>query len=302
MRIVFLNGDPMTAEAAVISVYDRGFLYGDSVFETIRTYGGIPFALERHMIRLARSADRVGITMPIPTEAFCDEILHALRHAGNPESYARVMVTRGEGPLGLDPDLAIRPNRVIFVEPLVLPSRTAYRDGIAVVLSRTARTTDQTSAAGAKVANYLMSLLALREAKRAGAMEALIVDGTGHVLEGTTSNVFMVRNHVLVTPPETAGILPGITRERLIDLAPKLGITLEIRPILETELWSAEEIFISSTVREILPIIRIDGRSVGAGVPGDLTRRLHLEFRRSAGVGGAMPWEDDFGADQPTRK
>ncbi len=300
MRIVWLNGVAMTPETAVISVYDRGFLYGDAVFETIRTYHGVPFALDRHLSRLARSADRVAMELPVSTEALTDEVLAAIRQAGNAESYARVMVTRGEGPLGLDPDLAVRPNRVIFIEPLVLPPKAAYENGIGVVLARTARTTDQTAAAGAKVANYLMSLLALRQAKKVGAIEALIVEGGGHVLEGTTSNVFLVHNRVLITPPESTGILAGITRERLLELAPALGIEVDIRPILEAELWSADEVFISSTVREILPVIRIDGTTVGAGTPGPVTRRLHREFRQAAGAGGAMPWEEGFAGDDGT--
>jgi branched-chain amino acid aminotransferase len=287
MRLVWVNGK----EAGTISVYDRGFLYGDSVFETIRTYGGVPFALGDHIERLARSAERVFIPLPVSKAALVDEVERAIVAAANPESYARVMLTRGTGPLGLDTDLARDPSRVVFVEPLVTPPLAAYRDGIAVLLVRTARTTDATAASGAKVANYLQSLLALRDAKREGCSEALVVDGRGHVVEGATSNVFIVTAGSLVTPPEHEGILPGITRERILGVARDAGIACELRPIAEKELLSADEVFISSSIREILPVVRIDGHSVGSGGAGPLARKIHALFRAAVGAPGPMPWD-----------
>jgi branched-chain amino acid aminotransferase len=280
MRCVIINGQPAPPETAAISVYDRGFLYGDSVFETIRTYGGKPFALAEHLARLARSAERVFIPVPVPLETFAAEVEQATSLAANPESYIRVMLTRGTGPMGLDPDLAEAPNRIVFVEPLVAPPPEAYANGIDVILVRTARTTDDTPAAGAKVANYLTSLLALREARRRGAVEAFIVDGRGRVLEGTTSNVFLVKAGKLVTAPEESGILAGITRAYLLGAADRLGIGVDLRDILETELSDADEVFISSSIREVLPVVRIEGKAVGGGAPGPLTRRLHDAFRR----------------------
>jgi branched-chain amino acid aminotransferase len=243
------------------------------------------------MDRLERSAARVYIELPVPKEVLCDEVRRAIAAAGNPESYARAMVTRGTGPVALDPDLAEHPSHVVFVEPLVVPPALEYRDGIAVVVVKTARTTDATAAAGAKVANYLQSLLAIREAKRAGASEALIVDGRGSVVEGTTSNVFLVEKGTLVTPPVEAGILPGITRERLLAVAEQAGIAVELRSVSEPELFRADEVFISSSIREILPVVRIDGRTVGAGRPGEITRRLHERFRAAVGATGPLPWQ-----------
>lgn len=280
MRSVIINGTVTTPETAGISVYDRGFLYGDSVFETIRTYGGRPFAVPLHLARLARSAERVFIALPVSLETFAAEVDQATTLAANPESYIRVMLTRGTGPMGLDPDLAEAPNRIVFVEPLVAPTAEAYANGIDVVIVRTARTTDDTPAAGAKVGNYLTSLLALREARRRGAVEAFIVDGRGRVLEGTTSNVFLVKQGRLVTAPEESGILAGITRQYLLEAAARLGIDVELRDILDTELFDADEVFISSSIREVLSVVHIDGRAVGGAAPGPLTRRLHAEFRR----------------------
>lgn len=290
MRLVLVNGEPKAPEEAFVSVYDRGFLYGDSVFETIRTYGGKPFALEEHIARLARSAERVLIPLPLSQDEIAKEVERAVVLANNPESSIRVMLTRGTGPLGLDPDLAKNPSRFVLVEPLSPPAKEAYRQGIGVVLVRTSRATDSTAAAGAKVANYLTSLLAVREAKQAGAAEALIVDAQGCVVEGATSNVFVVKGGELLTPPESAGILPGITRAHLLDVAGQLGIPGRFVELREDEIFDADEVFISSSIREVLPVVRVDGRAIGNGEPGALTRRLHSAFRRAASAPDPDPW------------
>jgi branched-chain amino acid aminotransferase len=280
MRIVILNGQVTPPDAAAISVYDRGFLYGDSVFETIRTYGGKPFALAEHLARLERSADRVFIPLPASTETLAAEVREGLRLAENAESFVRIMLTRGTGPLGLDPDLAEKPSRIVLVEPFVPPPAEAYEKGIDAIVVHAARATDATPAAGAKVANYLTSLLAIREARRRGATEAFIVDARGSVLEGTTSNVFFVKGGELVTPPENAGILAGITRAYVLRAAGEIGVTTALRDVREAELLDADELFISSTLREILPVVHLEGKAIGTGRPGPVTRRLHEAFRR----------------------
>lgn len=281
MRIAIINGKMCAPEEARISVYDRGFLYGDSIFETVRTYSGKAFALGDHLARLARSAERLFIELPASLEAIATEVEQGIALAQNPESLARIMITRGTGPLGLDPGLAHHPNRVILVEPFEPPPPEAYRDGIGAITFRTVRATDDTPAAGAKVANYLTSVLAIREAKKQGASEAFIVDGRGHVLEGTTSNVFLVKDGHLVTAPEESGILSGITRAFLLHAAEQLGIPISIRNIREQELLDADELFISSTLREVLPVVRLDTRPVGSGRPGPLTQQIHAEFRKA---------------------
>jgi branched-chain amino acid aminotransferase len=290
-RIVSIDGTIRSPEEATVSVYDRGFLYGDSVFETIRTYGGEPFALAEHMARLERSAARVSIPMPVPAADFGMEIRLAVRAARNPESFARAMLTRGSGPVGLDPALAGPPLRVVLVEALDPLPAPFYREGIAVVTVHTERAGD--AARGeAKVGNYLASLLALKEAKAQGAQEALILDKAGHVVEGTTSNVFIVRGGDVITPPEQAGILLGITRAHLIELAGALGHRLHFVPLTPADLVSADEVFISSTLREVVPVVRVDGHPVAAGRPGPVTRALHAAFRIRAGLGAEpMPWE-----------
>ncbi|APR85509.1 Branched-chain amino acid aminotransferase [Minicystis rosea] len=289
-RLASIDGILRQPEEATVSVYDRGFLYGDSVFETIRTYGGEPYALAEHMARLERSAARVGIDMPIPAADFAMEVRVAVRAARNPESYARAMLTRGAGPVGLDPALAVAPLRVVLVEPLVTPPAALYRDGVKVVTVRTERAAD--AAHGAKVGNYLASLLALKHAKAHGAHEALILDAGGRVIEGTTSNVFLVREGALITPPEEAGILPGITRAHLIEVAAERRLPVRFSAVTLRDLVTAEEVFITSSIREIIPVVRVDDDVIGDGRPGRVTRALHESFRTRVGLAAEpMPWE-----------
>lgn len=278
--VVVIDGKLCSPAEQVISVFDRGFLYGDSVFETIRTYGGVAFALAQHMERLARSAELVFIPLPLSLLALADEVRAAIGAGGNSESYVRVVITRGQGALGLDPALAERPRRVIIVQPLSVPPAHFYTDGVAAVSYHTQRSTDRTGAEGAKVGNYLVSVLAMREASRTGAVEALIVDAEDRVLEGSSSNVFVVLGDKLVTAPTTAGILAGITRHHLLELAEELGIEVELRPPGLAEAYQADEVFISSSIRELVPIVRLDGRRVGQGRPGPTFQRLLGAFRQ----------------------
>lgn len=282
--LVSIDGTIVAPGDAKISVFDRGFLYGDSVFETIRTYGGQPYALDEHLERLEGSAERVAIDLPVTVGQLREQVLAVVEASGNPESYIRLMVTRGSGELGLSPDLAVAPLVVILVTPLAPPPAEAYRDGIAVISHHTRRATDSTLAEGAKVGNYLASVLAMKEAKAQGAAEALILDADGHVVEGATSNLFLFRSGpdgspVLVTPPESAGILPGITRAGVLQVARELGLELEFSAPTLDEVRAAREVFISSSIRELLPVVRVDGTAVGDGRPGPLTKRLHESFR-----------------------
>ena len=290
-RLVSIDGVITSPENASVSVYDRGFLYGDAVFEVLRTYGGVPFALDQHIDRLCRSADRVRMKLPVDAATMAGETRDALTAAGVGEWYARIMITRGTGPLGLDIDLASCPLRVTLVEPVKPPPREAYANGIHVVSVATDRATDGTAAAGAKVTSYLANMLALHDAKRRGGAEALIVDGQGHVLEGASSNVFIVRGDRLVTPPESAGILAGITRAHILAAAASMGLVTELTALRLDELAVADEVFITSSIREVVPCVQVDGRRIASGTPGPRTRALHAAFRKAAGAVGNMPWE-----------
>jgi len=279
-----IDGQLRPPGAWQVSVFDRGFLYGDSVFETLRTYRGQPFELREHLERLARSAALVFIDLPVSLERLEAEVLEAIRAGQNAESYVRLMITRGEGALGLDPALADRPTRVIIVQPLAAPAPELYTTGISAISFRTQRQTDSTSAVGAKVGNYLVSVLAMRKAGEAGALEALIVDATGGVLEGGSSNIFLVEGGKLVTPDVSAGILAGITRAQVLAVARELGVTVELAtPSLERA-YAADELFISSSIRELMPVVRLDGRSIGNGSPGQTFARLLAAFRARVGA------------------
>lgn len=280
---VLIDGVPRTAQTAQISVFDRGFLYGDSVFETLRTYAAEPFALEEHLDRLAQSAERVQIPLGIDRKALASEVRLAIQQAGFEESFIRVMLTRGRADLlGLDPSLADRPVRVVMVLPLDAPASELYDRGIGAITYRAQRTVDGTTAAGAKVSNYLTAVLAMHQARQQGALEALLVDARERVLEGATSNLFGVLSGALITPPEELGILPGITRAHLLRVAERVGIPASKRAITVDELWSFDELFISSSIRELLALVRIDGRTVGAGRPGPIFHQLLQAFRKEA--------------------
>jgi branched-chain amino acid aminotransferase len=294
-RVVAIDGAVLAPEQATVSVYDRGFLYGDAVFEVLRTYGGRPFALAEHLTRLRRSAERVFIAPPVDDATLAREVEAAIVAARGDEAgeaYVRIVVTRGSGPLSLDPDTASHPLRVILVEPVTPPPRDTYLHGIALASIATRRAVDDTAASGAKVANYLPNLLALREARARGAQEALIVDGRGHVVEGASSNVFVAKAGRVATPPESAGILAGITRAHVLAAARDLGIPVDERTLQPDDVYGADEVFITSSIREIVPVVRVDDRAIGSGTPGPVARALHRRFREATGAGDhTMPWE-----------
>lgn len=281
---IWIDGRQVLPEEATVSVLDRGFLYGDSVFETIRTYGKRPFSLDSHLRRLAESAKRVLIRLPLSIEELSQEVLRALREVDYPECYIRVMVSRGVGALGLDPQVALHPVRVIFITPLQPPPLSDYQEGIKVVTFETSRVADSTPAAGAKVGNYLVAVLAAEKAARAGAKEALITSSGGEVTEGATSNVFWFEDGVLWTPPIDAGILAGITRAHLLEAAADLGLSVKLRIPTRSELVASQGVFISSSIRELLPVVKIDEEIVADGKVPQLTRLLHARFRENAGV------------------
>jgi branched-chain amino acid aminotransferase len=291
-RVVSIDGVLRSPDQATVSAYDRGFLYGDAVFEVFRTYGGRPFAIDEHLARLRRSAGRVFIPMPVDEGTLRLEIEEALGAAGNEESYVRLVLTRGTGPLSLDPDSATHPLRVLYVEPVVPPPRDAYVHGVVLVSVHARRATDETSAAGAKVSNYLANLLALRDAKGKGAHEALVVDSRDHVVEGASSNVFVVSGGRLATPPESAGILVGITRAHVLAAARALGIPTDERELALADVYAADEVFITSSIRELVPVVRLDDRVIGSGKPGPVSRALHRRFRDDVGMAGRpMPYD-----------
>ncbi len=281
---VCIDGELHGEGDARVSVFDRGFLYGDSVFEVMRTYKGVPFAERAHLERLARSAERVLIPMPVDLDTLSREIGATLEAAANDESYVRVVITRGTGPLSYDPTTARDPLRVVIALPLRPQPPEMYQDGVNVCLLRAARPTDEPRVAGVKASNYLANLLAVHEAHERGGYEAILLGPTGEVLEGASSNVFAVRNGSVRTPRLEAPILAGITRKTVLALARDGGIPVEEAALFPRDLYDADEVFITSSLREVVPVTAVDGRPVGDGKPGPVTRRLHAAFRGAVGA------------------
>jgi branched-chain amino acid aminotransferase len=294
-RAVSIDGTPCSEGEARISVFDRGFLYGDGVCELLRTYDGTPFAVEEHLGRLQRSALRCGIPMPVPLGQLRAEIERELRTAANDESVIRVVVTRGVAPSTGLASMGGATTRVVLVEPLVWPPDTAYRDGAHAITLRVARAPTAFAAHDAKTLSALGGVLAMRAARASGGAEALLVNvaegGAPIVLEGSTSNVFLIAGDELITPHVDATMLAGVTRERVLDLAASAGLRAVERPVPLSDLWCADEVFITSTIRELLPIVSVDDHVVAEGRPGVATRRLHRAFReRAVGRRATMPW------------
>ncbi len=280
---VAIDGQAVDAEAAQVSVYDRGFLYGDGVFETLRSYGAGLFRLEQHLERLAWSCSEVLIDLPLGVEALTREVREltgALRPREAVDVAVRLVVTRGQGPLGLDVAGCDRPTRVLFVSALAPPDASLYERGVELVSSSVVRPSD--ALGGAKVLSYLPSIVALAQARRRGAHEALILSREGYVLEGASSNVFALREGVLCTPPTSDSILPGITRQVVMDAARALELPVEERRLTPGELASADEVLLSSSLRELVPVVSLDGFAIADGRVGPWARRLLDALRETA--------------------
>ena len=274
---------------ASVSVFDRGFLYGDSVYETLRTAGGRPVELARHLDRLRRSALGIGLENPFDDAALRAAIAATHAASGNADSYVRVIVTRGTGPLMLDPRVSSSPLLVVLVQELRLPAPALYEAGLSVrivdVHKISARSLDPTL----KTGNYLNSIQALRQAAESAAEDAILCSPAGDVAEGATSNVFMVRAGELLTPALATGLLEGITRALVLALATELGIGWRETKIWPDELRAADEVFLTSSVRGAMPVTTLDGQRVGAGGVGPVTRRILTRYQAyiDAVAGGA---------------
>ena len=278
---VSIDGQVVEGDEARVSVFDRGFLYGDSVFEVFRTYGGVPFAQKEHLERLKRSADRLMIPMPVSLETLSSEVCETLAAAGAGEWYVRVVITRGTGPLTYDPSTATAPLRVIIAAPVSVPPPEHYERGVGVSLLHASRPTDDDRAAGAKASNYLANLLAVYEAKQKGAQEALMLGRHGQILEGASSNIFIVKDGTVRTPEPQTGVLVGITRATVLAAAVAEMIEVEEAEVRPEDLYGADEAFITSSIREVMPVVLADGQTIGSGAPGPVTKRLHRGYLRA---------------------
>jgi len=273
---VYVNGRLVPEARAHISVLDHGFLYGDGIFETLRAYGGVVFRLKQHLQRLKRSASMIKLRIPW-SPAELSEIIYKTIEANNlSDAYIRVTVTRGEGPPGLDPSLCPRPTLVVIARPLHRKPSSVYRRGVKVIVSSVRRNLREAVDPRIKSMNFLNNILAMAEAKRSRAHEAIMLNSKGYVTEGTVSNVFMVTGGRLVTPSVDSGILDGITRNVTIELARRLGIGVIEKKVALKEMFGAEEIFLTNTTLEIMPVRQVDAARKKRG---PVTDRLMSAFK-----------------------
>jgi branched-chain amino acid aminotransferase len=276
---IYLNDKFVSQEEAVVSVFDHGFLYGDGVYETLRAYRGRVFQLAEHLERLERSASRIRLHIPVGRERMADLVQETLRRNQLSDSYLRITVSRGAGEIGLDPALCKSPTLVIIARPFQPYPDSFYTDGVSVILAKTRRNLPEALPPQVKSLNFLNNILAKMEAKAAGAHEALLLNHRGDLTEGTTSNVFVVQGGRVRTPAVDCGILEGITRNLVLQLAAEAGIPTDETRLSTDDLLRAEECFLTNTTQEVLPVTRVDGRMIGDGRPGGVTRRLHASFR-----------------------
>ena len=277
---IYINGNFFDKADAKISVFDHGLLYGDGIFEGLRIYDGRVFRLRQHLERLYDSAKAIKLEMPLTFEQMMDATRSAVQVNQKKDGYIRLVVTRGAGSLGLDPRKASNPQVIIIVDDIKLYPQEMYDNGLTIVTASTIRNHPNSLNPRIKSLNYLSSILAQIECIEAGCIEALMLNHKGEVAEGSADNIFIVKRGVVKTPPPEAGILEGITREAVMELATKSGITVQQTALTRFDVYGADECFLTGTAAELIPVVKVDGRALGTGKPGPITKRLHERFHQ----------------------
>ena len=275
---VWINGRLLDKEQATVSVYDHGLLYGDGVFEGLRSYSGRVFRLEAHLKRLEESALAIALKIPYSIEQMAAAVNETLRINQLPDGYIRLVVTRGAGSLGLDPDRTSDPQVIIITDKIALYPEEYYRNGLSIITSSVVRNHPAALSPRIKSLNYLNNILAKLEGKQAGCVEALMLNTRGEVAECTGDNIFLVKHGDLLTPPIDAGILQGITRDAVIDLAREEGLEVREIPLTKHDVYIADECFLTGTAAEVIPVVKVDNRTIADGRPGPVTRDLTKKF------------------------
>jgi len=281
---VSVDGRISSERDALVSVFDHGFLYGEGVYETLRTYGSRPFLYDRHMRRLRRSAEMIALPVPFSNDELAGNIRDTLTAASlaGREAYIRVLVTRGVGDLTYDLRATPTPTVVIIVKPQIDPPPEAYAEGVRVAIVEIVRNHPASVNPMIKCNNLMNSALAMQQALRRGAFEGVMRNYRGELTECTASNLFIVKDGAALTPPLDAGLLPGITREFLFEIAADIGVPMREQTLRDEDLYSADESFLTGTTRGVLPITTVDDRSIATGQPGPVTAKLMAAFRRAA--------------------
>ena len=278
--LVYVNGKFVPKEEAKVSVFDHGFLYGDGVFEGIRAYNGKIFKLDEHIERLFDSARAICLTPPLSAQAMKDLCYEALQKNELKDAYLRVIFSRGEGDLGLNPYLCPKAGVVVIAGKIKLYPPEMYEKGMAVLTSATPRIAPEALNPKIKSLNYLNNIMAKMEGLAQGMMETLMLNSHGYLAEATGDNIFLVRKGVVYTPPEEAGILLGITRQAVMELAVEAGYELVEKNLNRYDLFTADECFLTGSAAEIISVTKVDGRVIGHGVPGPITLNLLARFRQ----------------------
>jgi branched-chain amino acid aminotransferase len=276
---VFVTGALVDKENAKISVYDHGLLYGDGVFEGIRAYSGKVFRLREHLKRLYDSAKAICLSIPLPLEAMEKAVYDTLAANDLKDAYIRLVVTRGAGSLGLDPNRTSDPQVVIITDKIVMYPQEYYEKGLSIITASTIRNHPAALSPRIKSLNYLNNIMAKIEGLQAGCVEALMLNHKGEIAECTGDNIFLVRGGDVLTPPIDAGILEGITREAVIELARTDGLAVREIPLTRHDVYIADECFLTGTAAEVVPVVKVDDRPIGSGAPGPVTRDLMARFR-----------------------
>ena len=287
---VNVNGTIADGESASISVFDHGFLYGEGVYETIRTYNGEPFLFDRHMQRLRASAAMILLDIPLSDAEYLGRSIDTMTAAGLgkrrdgsvAEAYIRILHTRGIGDLTYDPAATPSPSVVIIVKPLPVPAEEQFRNGVKVCIVDIIRNHPRSVNPLIKSNNLLNNALCMQQAMRNGGVEGVFRNYKGELSECSQSNLFVVQNGVVRTPPLDAGLLAGITRAFVFDVGAGVGVPVEDAHLRDEDLFGADEAFFTSTTKELMPIVQVDDRPIGSGRPGPITQRLLAEYRRRA--------------------
>ena len=276
---VYINGQLFPKDDAKVSVYDHGLLYGDGVFEGIRVYGGKVFLLDEHIERVYESAKAIRLEIPMTPVELSNATEETVKANEITDGYVRLVITRGAGSLGLDIRRTSNPQVIIIADTISLYPKELYENGLQLVTASTIRNHPGALSPRIKSLNYLNNILAKIEAIDAGTLEALMLNHKGEVAECTGDNIFIVKRGVLITPPTSAGILEGVTRNSVIELARKAGITVEETEMTRHDIFVADECFLTGTAAEAIPVVGLDGRTIGNGEPGPITQKLLKLFR-----------------------
>ena len=282
MTKVYINGKLFDKNDAKVSVYDHGFLYGDGVFEGIRVYGGKVFRLREHIDRLYESARHIALEIPLTREAMTQAVLDTVKANAKQDGYIRLVVTRGAGSLGLDPGRTSDPQVIVIVDDISLYPVEFYEKGLDIITASIIRNHPNALNPRIKSLNYLNNILAKIEAVRAGCQEAIMLNHNGEVAECTGDNIFVVKRGVLRTPHMVAGILEGVTRNAVLELAREARIPVQEMALTRHDVYSADECFLTGTAAEVVPVVKCDGRPIGNGKPGPITRQLRERFHQLA--------------------